>query len=369
MENIIDYTKNELHTFNEKEFNAVDSLILSQASYIILDELVGDINSNSKSLKFKDLLIAELFPKMFDTIPYGKFTNELLFHLAASPRFRDIQINYHISKIDENSEKQFSATTFILDNTTAYIAFRGTDYSVVGWKEDFNLSCINVVPSHTEGVKYINSIAKLIPHNFYVGGHSKGGNIAIYASMHCDYNISSRIKRIFSHDSPGFRKEIIESNYFTKIENKIEKTLPSSSLIGLLLENNDNYHVVKSDKVGGLRQHNPFSWEIKDFNFNYVKKISNTAKCTNITLNKCLNELNDEKRKQFINSIFDIFNATKSDNFIEISKNWRKNIPVFFDSIKHMDSETKSMFIELIKEFSGLYIKNLTHNHKNTNKF
>ena len=117
MENIINYAEKELATLNEKEFNAVDSLILSQISNILLDNLVGSINSNREPVKFKDLLKSELFSKMFDKVPYHQPTKQLLFYLAASPRFRDIRINYHISKTDSSSEKQFSATTFILNNT------------------------------------------------------------------------------------------------------------------------------------------------------------------------------------------------------------------------------------------------------------
>ena len=364
MENIINYAENQLHSMNEKEFNAVDSLILSQISYIILDNLVGCINSNREPVKFRDLLRAEFFHKMFDTIPYGDLTKELLFYLSSSPRFRDIRINYHISKTDPISEKQFSATTFILDNTFAYIAFRGTDYSVVGWKEDFNIAFTTPVPSHLEGVEYVNTIAKLIPHNLYIGGHSKGGNIAVYASMNCNYKVLTRIKKIFSHDGPGFRKEIIESDAFNKIKNKIDKTLPHSSLIGMLLENHEDYHVVKSNKFGGIRQHNPFSWEVLDCDFNYLEKISHGSKYTSDVLHKWLNEISDEKRKLFIDALFGILNSTKSESFIEISQNWKENIPLIWDSIKNIDGETKSMLIELIKELTTLYIKNLTNDDK-----
>ena len=197
MENIIDYAKTELHTMDIKEFNDVDSLILSQLSYIKLDELIGTIDSNSDSILLKDLLKAEFFPKMFKDIAYAEQTKDLLFNLCSNPRFRNIKINYHISKTDPIFEKQFSATTFILNENLAYIAFRGTDYSIVGWKEDFNMAFTIPVPSQLEGVGYINKISKLIPHDFYVGGHSKGGNIAVYASMHCDFEASPRIKKIF----------------------------------------------------------------------------------------------------------------------------------------------------------------------------
>ena len=364
MKNIIDYAKNELRTFNEKKFNSIDSLILSQISYIVLDGLVNNIDGTNEAITFKDLLKAEFFYKMFNTIPYSKSTKELLFHISANPRFRDIKINYYISKIDKFSEKQFSATTFILDNTYAYVAFRGTDYSIVGWKEDFNMAFITPIPSQLEGVKYLNTIAKLIPHRLYVGGHSKGGNIAVYASMNCEPDTLERIEVIFSHDGPGFRADIIESNNFKKIQNKINKTIPYSSLIGMFLENHEEYNIVKSNKFSGLKQHDPLSWEIKNSDFIYLEKISQSSKYTYKALHKWLSEVDNEKRKIFIDALFSIFTSTKEENFIEISKNLREYMPLMIYSIKNMDKEIKSLIIKFIKEFTSLYIKVATHIEK-----
>lgn len=370
MDNIINYVENELHTITEKPFNPVDSLVLSQICYINLGSLVGHVHENKKHITFKDLLKTECFPKMFDSIPYGTNTKALLFALAESPRFRDIRINYYISKTDSTFEKQFSAITFILNNTAAYIAFRGTDYTVVGWKEDFNMAFTSPVPSQIEGVNYLNTIAKIIPHDLYIGGHSKGGNIAVYSAMNCNYRISTRIKSIYSHDGPGFRKEIIQSDKFNSIKDKIHKTLPHSSLIGMLLENHEDYHVIKSNKFGGLKQHNPFSWEISNCDFNYLEKISSSAQYTNDTLNKWLSEVDDNKRKILINTLFDILNSTSSKSFIELSQNRKKNIPIIISAIKNMDAELKSMFIELIKELSSLYLKNLApHEKSNMSNF
>lgn len=364
MKNIIDYTKTELHTINIKEFNDVDSLILSQISYIVLDELIGSIDSDSPPITFKDLLRAEFFPKMFDTIPFSDQTKDLLFYLCSNPRFRDIKINYHITKTDPIFEKQFSATTFILNENLAYIAFRGTDRSVIGWKEDFNMAFTTPVPSQLEGVGYINKVSKLIPHNFYVGGHSKGGNIAVYASMFCDFEASPRIKKIYSHDGPGFREEVIKSDAFIKVQDKLSKTLPHSSLIGMLLENHEDYHVIKSNKIGGIGQHDPFSWEIEDSNFIYLENISHGSKYTCDTLHQWLKDIDDKKRKLFIDGLFDIFTSTKSEDFIEIFHDWKKNLPLIWDSVKHLDKEVKTMLLQLFKELSTLYIKTLTHTNK-----
>ena len=282
-------------------------------------------------------------------VPYGESIKKLLFYSCSSPRFREIRINYYISKNDPISEKQFSAITFILNNKYAYIGFAGTDFSIIGWKEDFNMSLSNAVPSQLEGVNYVNTIAKLIPHDLYIGGHSKGGNIAIYASMNCHSEISNRIKKIYSHDSPGFRDEIIKSEAFNKIKNKIHRTLPHSSIIGMLFENQEGYHVVKSNGLGGINQHNPFSWKVKNSNFIYLDKISLSSKHTSDSLHKLIDKLSDEKRKVFIDSLFDIFSATDSESFIEIAHNWKKNIPIILDSLKTMDEEMKSIILQLIK--------------------
>ena len=127
----------------------------------------------------------------------------------------------------------------------------------------------------------------------------------------------------------------------------------------MLLENHEDYHIVKSNKLGGLRQHNPFSWEITNFDFNYLEKLSAGSRYTNATLHRWLSEVCDEKRKLFIEALFDVFDSTKSETFIEINQNWRKNIPIILDALKNMDTEVKSMIIELIKEFSIFHIKNI----------
>ena len=132
----------------------------------------------------------------------------------------------------------------------------------------------------------------------------------------------------------------------------------------MLLENHEDYHVVKSNKFGGLRQHNPFSWEIMNSDFIYLKKISHSSQYTNETLHNWLSNLSNEERKLFIETLFNILESTNIKNFIEIFQNWKKSIPIILDSIKNMDDEVKSTIIELIKELSVLYIKTLTHTNK-----
>jgi len=149
-------------------------------------------------------------------------------------------MTYYVNKIDLNEEKQFSAVTYLLDDGTAYVAYRGTDATFVGWKEDFNMGFISPVPSQQEGVKYLNTVGYLAARELYVGGHSKGGNIAVYSAIKCHQHIRDSIIRVYNHDGPGFREEISMS-WFLSIKDRIHKTIPQSSVIGMLLHNQENF--------------------------------------------------------------------------------------------------------------------------------
>lgn len=350
---------------NEKKFNTVDSLILSQVTNYFYDDLVSNLSNTKPPVYFKDLLKAEYFEKMFRSFISPKKNKQLLFALAASPRFRDIGINYYVSKTDSDEEKQFSATTFILNKEFAYLGFRGTDTTVVVWKEDFNMAFVSPIPSQLEGINYVNTVAKLLPHKLYIGGHSKGGNIAVYSAMNCKSNIKPRIEKIYSHDGPGFRKEVIKNDKFLSIKDKINKTIPYSSLVGILLENHEHYHVVKSSGVGGIMQHDPFWWEVGKDEFIYLDELSSKSKYVNKTLNAWLSQISDEKRKQFIDALFDILNSTKCETITDIAANWKTNLPIILDAIKHMDPEEKVLIMELFRQLALLSIKGMSKNDKN----
>ena len=163
---------------------------------------------------------------------------------------------------------QFAAMTFDLPDGSSYIAFRGTDATIVGWKEDFNMAFQYPVPSQAEAADYLNEAARHCRGKLYVGGHSKGGNLAVYAAANCRPDVSARLARVFSHDGPGFLEQALQSEAFRQVLPKIEKTLPQSSMIGMLLEHQENYKIVKSSSIS-IWQHNPFSWEINGDDFSY----------------------------------------------------------------------------------------------------
>ncbi len=360
MKNIIGYVETEMKPFKEKPFCAVDSLVLAQLSYVRFEQLVPTLSRWSKPVRFADLLCAEHFGFMFCG-HNGENNRALLFALAASPRFRTIAINYYVSKTDAKREQQFSAVTFLLDDGSAYIAFRGTDSTFVGWKEDFNMAYITPVPSQTEAAAYLSAAASLLPRSvrLKVGGHSKGGNLAVYAAMKCKPAVQDRITQVFSHDGPGFREELLLSPEFGRIESRIHKTLPQSSLIGMLLHDHERYTIVESNRMGGIMQHDPFSWSVGDGGFVELEKMSASATLMNRSLDQWLSSLSDERRKMFVDALFQVLEGTDASTFSELTGSWRKGAGLVLDSIRSIDTETRKFVSETIAQLVRVSVKNL----------
>ncbi len=357
MKNIIDYVAESKETFLSKPFNEVDSLVLSQLSYLYFDGIVLDETTSDNAVPIKTMKKQEQFQQIFHNVRDAQSNKKLFNALAKSPRFRDIRLCFYLNKLDYKSEKQFSATTFLLDDQTAYLAYRGTDASFVGWKEDFNMAFLTPVPSQEEAVHYLNFVGSRLDCSLKIGGHSKGGNLAIYSAVKCDPAFQKRITHIFSHDGPGFREDVFSQREYDAVKERIHKTLPESALVGMLLQNIDAYTVVKSSRIGIL-QHDPFSWGIKENDFHYVKTIAGSAALLNKTIHCWLNSLDDEKRRMFIESLYQIVKVTEAKTFYDLSDNWQQKAVTSLAAIKDIDDETRTFIRETILSLIRLTMQN-----------
>ena len=358
MFNITEYVNTCMLEFNDHPFSAVDSLVLSQFCYLRLDKIFTEIKTNQDKIYIKDLFRSEHFDSMLYNVWAPDDNKKLLIALAASPRFRDIMIDHYVNYIDEKSELQFSAITCFLPNDITYIAYRGTDATLIGWKEDFNMSFTMPVPAQEEALLYLEKISKDTFNNIILGGHSKGGNLAIYAGMFASEAIKQRLIGIYSHDGPGFNKDVINSQTYQSITHLINKTIPQSSFIGLLLENQNHYEVVKSASFW-FYQHDPFSWEIKDNDFIYVDKLTNAAKYTNKTINDWLNTASTEERELFIETLYNVIKATEAKTIHDLGKDIIQAGKNVLAAINDVDDKTKKLVMQAIKELVGLSLKNL----------
>lgn len=356
--NIVDYVKSQMKDFKTTKFNLVDSLVLSQFVYIHFDKIVPGLADNSEPVRIGDLLKAEHIPHMLYNVRDPKSNHRLLIALGMSPRFRNIRMCCYSDSLDITLQKQFAAVTYLLDDKTAYVAYRGTDSTIVGWKEDFNMAFISPVPAQQEGVSYLNAVAERFPHALMVGGHSKGGNIAVYSAMECHQAAQDRIMSIYSHDGPGFRDEIFTSEKYSHIKTRIHKTLPQSSLVGMLLQHQEDYIVVESKKFG-IMQHDPFSWVINKGDFQYTQGITGGAEHINNVINQWLSSLDDEKRELFITTLYSVFESIGVMNFSDFTEDWRKKVVIAIGTVKGIDAETKRFVFDTIISLLSLYVKNL----------
>ena len=246
MANIIDYVewRGDLN-LNKTEFNEIDSLILNRFSYFPLDNLINknemvsikELSERFKKADKKQMRIlwkddADLFPIM-----------------GNSKRFGEMLALEYINKIDPEQEKQFSAITVILPDDTLYISYRGTDNTLIGWKEDFNISFKSHIASQISAKKYLENIAKKYPYKkIRIGGHSKGGNLAVYASVFVDSEIQKRIINVYNNDGPGFHEDIINTEEYKRVINKVTTYIPQDSIFGMLLNHEEKYTIVQSNE-------------------------------------------------------------------------------------------------------------------------
>jgi hypothetical protein len=369
MNNIIQYLKNNFDNWNDREFGAVDSLILSQLSYVHFEGIVPLLRERSKPVHIYELLKAEMYESMFRDRRDADTYLDFLYALAASPRFRQVQMNFYVNHSDPVTEKQFSAVTFLLDDRTAYVAYRGTDSSYIGWKEDFNMAYISPVPSQEEGVEYLNTVSKRLPRSITIrtGGHSKGGNIAVYSAIKCHPKTQQRVVSVYNHDGPGFKDSLFDSAEYLSIKGRIHTTLPEESLVGMLLQHHDNYAVVKSSRHG-IKQHEPFTWIVENGDFAYTDSVKDGILMRNKTLNEWLSTLTEEKRKAMIDVLFRVLENTQTDNFYELSEEWHKNAVSILSAIKNIDPETKKFVFKTVSELAKLSVKKMLKSKESLTK-
>ena len=358
MKNIISYTWENLDTFDKSPFDSVDSLVLSSASYIHFPDVIPEV-TGWEGIRLQNLYRSEYFEEMFHNVPLPEDTRQLFFALAASPRFRDIRIMGYTEQFDLNAEKQFSAMTFQISPDFYYIAFRGTDSTLIGWKEDFNMAFKSPIPSQEEAVRYIEKAAIYCPGKIYTGGHSKGGNLAVYAAAMCRKHVQKRISKIFTHDGPGFLESTLQSPEFMQISSRIEKTLPQSSVIGMLLEHREEFSIVKSNTLG-LLQHDQFTWEIADNHFVYIDHLTKNARFTDKTLTDWLNQISEEDRERFIDALYSVLNANHLTSIDDFRADWQTAIPAAFHAISQLDGDTKKFILHTLKKLASLGIKNVS---------
>lgn len=347
MANILDYLewRGDL-TFTAAPFNEVDNLIFTQLCFLDLDNLVP-ADPAAMPVRLEHAIDRYFERHPIESTSMGMIVPNDILRLAdrarRTPRFRDVCLTGFVNRVDPRLELQFSATTYLPGDGSAYVAFRGTDDTLVGWKEDFNMAFTPTIPAQAEASRYLGSVLRALPHPLRLGGHSKGGNLAVYAAIHADPADRGRILDIYNNDGPGFHPQILASEAYQIMQRKIRTIVPESSIVGMLLDHEEPYHIVRST-AKGLFQHDGFSWELVGDHFITRAQLSEESRLVDRTLKMWLAGMDNAARENVVDSLYTLLSANHAQTLTELSAD-RKTL---LAALRNIEPKTRDMLMKLV---------------------
>lgn len=355
-------------SFNDAHFCEVDNLLLSVVCYLNFQGIVPS-QIHSEPMLFSEAV--EAFCQLSASSRYmgailPKETFDLAKAMASSRRFRHTKVVGFVNEVDEEKHIQFCAMTFLLPDGSVFVAYRGTDDTIVGWKEDFMLAFTSPVPAQKRAKEYLEAVAKVYPDApIRVGGHSKGGNLAFYAAVKADPGVQSRIVAAFSNDGPGFMPEFFESPGYLAIEKRLVSFIPQSSIVGGLLHTPKHFHVIHSTNKTVL-QHDPFSWTVVGPHFRHERTRSAFGVRADVTFERWLEKLTLKERETFIHKTFGLLSTSGAKTLSDIVTAKLKSIRAIITSFARLEKEDREMMFRIMHQLfrASHESRELTHAHE-----
>lgn len=363
MANIMDYLewRGDL-TLAASPFNEVDALLLAELSFINFEGLVPPPEIG-RGVRLRDAAEEYFARNEGKEIDMGVLVPDkipaMLCAMAGSKRFGNMLVNAFEERIDVELEQQFAAITVDLGDSSVYVAFRGTDDTLVGWKEDLNMGFLEEIPSQEQAVRYLKRIAKQYDRKkLRVGGHSKGGNLAVYSAVKAAPEVQERILAVYNNDGPGFLYDLTATPEHQRIGDRIRTIVPQSSVVGRLMKHEQNVQIVHST-YEGLAQHDGFSWEVKGTKFVYLDEPSREGKLADETIDSWANELSAQQREALADALYEVLTATGAQTLSELNGEKLKSAVGMLKSYKNLDRETRRVLSEAVKLLLRLGTKNM----------
>ena len=349
MNDIFDYLKwrGDL-TFGNAPLCPVDTLIFSLLSYLDLRGILPE-EAKGEPLRLAD--VAAAYQKR-PTPPKNAIGSEererLLREAAATARFGSLRLFGAQYTLDQKSGMQFGAVSFLLPGQNVFLAFEGTDDTLTGWKEDFRMSYECPVPAQLRALAYLREVAAAYPlRRLFLGGHSKGGNLAMYAGVHAGEGIRTRIRAIYNHDGPGFCENVLGSAPYLEMRPRIHTYLPESSIVGVLLEHDTNYKIVKSHRRG-LLQHDAFTWLVEGPDFVFSQERTAFGKRTEAIIDRFLAITSPDRKKQFCEAVFRILEASEQHTLSGIMGSKRQSFKNILSAYAELPDDVRQLLSDTV---------------------
>ncbi len=319
MANITDYLRwrGDL-TLELDPFNEVDNLVMCKPVALNFTDIVpedGEIPV-AEALEKYIALRGEDDSNLGPLVAAG--TVEMLKVLVGTKRFGDVRFADYINHIDWAAEEQFSALTLILPNGERFVSFRGTDDTIIAWRENFNMSVSEAVPAQTDAENYLQREGWLFPGCLRVGGHSKGGNLAVYAAMEAPPELQKRILGVYNNDGPGFRESVRGTPEYERIRPVVTTLVPQYSMVGMLMCHEEEYSIVRSSETG-ISAHNGYTWEVEGPRFVRCEERALRSRIFSRAIQSWAADLDPETRSRTVDAIFDALTSTGAKTLSELS--------------------------------------------------
>ncbi len=361
MATILDYVcwRGDL-TFQERRFNEVDNLILATLAYVDFTDIVP--KDMTRGIRLKEVY-RRYIELEHDQSSYFLDPFPLLKICAMSRRYQNIVVKHHVRDVDTDRQVQFSAVTFVPGNGHLYVGICGTDDTIIGWREDFNFSYMNSTQGQEEAKEYLNRTLEYEEIPIIVGGHSKGGNLAIYAAAFCTPRQRDQIVQVYSNDGPGFHQTLWEQPELIAVKDKTQHIIPQSSVIGVILANKAEKKIIKS-KGHGLNQHNPYNWKVSPKGFLEAKEQTKASKFLDEALNEWIGSVEYSQREEFVSAVFDAMTASGMATLSEMnSEKWR-TFSSTLTALLQMEQDRKKVILKTLKALVIANGKTVVHKAK-----
>lgn len=351
MKNMLDYIKEFGHvSFEERAFSEIDALVLTELEYLPLENVVPSDENGENFVTVKEIAeyMQEHKQELFDENPMmiTQERHEVSQVIADAPRFQSLKFFGVVSEWDKDTTKQFAAITVEVEPSVRLVVFRGTDETLIGWKEDFLMTYSPLVAAQTDAKEYLAKQASLWDGDLMISGHSKGGNLAIYAAATQVEDVQLRIVDIFCFDSPGLYRSVLETKGYQNIVPLAMRYIPQDSLVGLMLESEVPYVIVKSNATGAM-QHSAMTWEIEDGQFIKMEKLTKNSQLNDQTFKKWTESVSDEELELFWNVFFELLFSVGIDTVNDLYGEFMHYVQEFLKAAGNMDEEKRELLTRI----------------------
>lgn len=365
MANLFDYIGWERSTFDEKPFGPLDAAVLTQACMIdapgvvpgtsrapgILTRLSALISPQAFGARFEDIISSggdDLPDDMFTGLVPGDIRH-LLHLLAASPRFRDLRLRDLRSVVSERRSIQFGAMTFTWRDRFAFVGFRGTDSGLAGWRENCAMCYEDETGSQRLARRYLGEVAGHLPRRLHVGGHSKGGNLALYAALTCPDTLLERVERIWALDAPGFKPGRFAAGDYDRVRDRAVRLAPQDSIVGALLEDAVPIQTVRSFAFGP-QQHSVFTWEVSGDDFERLERPSDFSLGVAAVTSEWIAGMDIAERRRAVDALFAAARASGAKSAGELLAGGTESLRLVREAASKVDDGTREVLNRAIGE-------------------